>query len=185
MTISDRLFLRILQSSLEKKSSGKYLSYVIQPEDTLYGVALKFDISPEIIKNLNFLTEDSGLFPGQTISIPMNETESLEDRKTQEIIQNFKLEDLKDWLKTEETHEEFKDESETRLEDMLLRRKSSDGIFISEKLSFKAGKKETVDIENFRYEVYYCTSYGDIKGVLTINEFLLVFDPLGTANPNR
>lgn len=39
--------------------------------------------------------------------------------------------------------------------------------------------------EDFKYEVYYCTSYGDIKGILTINEFQMTFDPLHSIHSDK
>ena len=188
--ICDLLFLKNLQGKIEKHPSRKYLHYTIEKNDTLYGIALKFDVSPESIKNLNFLTEDSSLFPGQMISIPVNDLPQPPMEGGSDPLNlaqpPFTLNDVKEWLTHDENslkQEEIK-EDETCLEDMLLHRKSSDDIFVNERLSFKLNtmkKGEAAEIENFKYEVYYCTSYGDIKGILTINEFLLLFDPIGTT----
>ena len=182
--IGDSLFQKNLQSTIDSHSTHKYEQYTIQKHDTLYGIAFKFDISVEIIKNLNFLTEDSNLFPGQIISIPMTESTQINNEK-KENSDVFNLEEIAEWLKNEENSDE-ENKEEIGLEEMLLKKKNSRNSNNNEKLSFNRSiKNGSEELENYKFEAYYCTSYGDIKGILTINEYLLMFDPLGTSQTDK
>ena len=169
--IADAFFLKNLQSTIETHTPRKYEEFIIQNDDTLYGIALKLDVNIESIKNFNFLNEDSQLFPGQIILIPTKDklkSEEIDQKENK--IKSFMLNDLKDWLISEENPEEIKEIE--NIEHMISKKKS---LKISQNCE-----------EFFKYEVYYCTSYGDIKGILTINEFSLMFDPLGIEkNKNR
>lgn len=180
--IGDMLYMKNAQSTLASNLPIKYMQYEIQENDSIYGIALKFNVSPESIKNLNFLSEHSHLFPGQIISIskPVSIQEiqlPTDFEKNEEI----PLESLKDWLLVEEKEEEKKEISQdSTIEDMILRRKSSGNI--GERLSFNLQRKATGKLEENKYEAYYCTIYGDIKGILTINDYFLMFDPLQESN---
>ena len=95
--IADAFFHKNIQCTLETHTPKKYEEYLVQKEDTLYGIALKFNACIENIKNLNFLNEDSQLFPGQKISIPTKEKEKCEEiDKKENKIKSFILNDLKD-----------------------------------------------------------------------------------------
>ncbi len=45
-------------------------TYVIQKGDTLYGLCKKYDISIDILKKYNEISDPSKIFPGMTINIP-------------------------------------------------------------------------------------------------------------------
>lgn len=181
--IADLLYSKNLQKTVKSHTPIRYMQYEIQKEDTLYGLALKFNVSPESIKNLNFLSEQSPLFPGQIISISKQITEeSIDFSETRE----FPLESLENWLNSQEKEEECKELEkklkEPCLEDIILRKKSSEND--AERLSKLLIRKQTENFEEIQYEVYYCTTYREIKGILSINDNSLRFEPLEPTSFN-
>lgn len=141
ISIADSLFLKKIQTTIPPHFVTKYQQYTIQNTETIYGIALKFDVNPEILNNLNFLTEDSILFPGQVISIPTKELYQ-KPNSSEELaphIEELSLLDVKDWINfEEENNEETKEEIDNNLpiEEMILLRRSSD--INVDLLSFKA-----------------------------------------------
>lgn len=183
--ISDLLYSKNLQKTVKSHTPIRYMQYEIQKDDTLFGLALKFDVSPESIKNLNFLSEQSQLFPGQIISISKQISEETIDLQ-EKLKENhrFPLESLEDWLNCQEKEEECKEidrnPKEPCLEDIILRKKSTE--IAGERLSKLLIRKQTEKFEENQYEVYYCTTYREIKGILSINESFLRFEPLEPTN---
>ncbi|KAL5268613.1 hypothetical protein ACHWQZ_G002454 [Mnemiopsis leidyi] len=65
--------------SSEAQASGSYMPYLVNDNESLNTIALKFNVSPNMIKHLNALTSDF-IFPGQNILVPktyQNETSSV------------------------------------------------------------------------------------------------------------
>ena len=53
------------------KSKEKYFEYyTIEKGDNLYRIALKYNINPELLSNLNGLMMDDYIYPGQELLIP-------------------------------------------------------------------------------------------------------------------
>lgn len=50
----------------------EYITYIIQPGDTLHQLAQKFDTTCQILQTLNHLTEYASLCSGDTLRIPEN-----------------------------------------------------------------------------------------------------------------
>ena len=47
--------------------------YIVRPGDTLFGIALKFNVPFETLKNLNNLPDPDKIQPGQVIRVPVSE----------------------------------------------------------------------------------------------------------------
>lgn len=56
------------------KNSNQYFSYyTIEQGDSIYGIARKYNINPELLAGLNGLDMDDYIYPGQEILIPKSE----------------------------------------------------------------------------------------------------------------
>lgn len=65
--------LRAGSEIIVPKTKEKYFEYyVIEKGDNLYRIALKYNINPELLANLNGLTMNDYIYPGQEILIPKN-----------------------------------------------------------------------------------------------------------------
>lgn len=47
--------------------------YIVRPGDTLFGIALKFNVPFDTLKNLNHLPDPDRIQPGQVIQVPVSE----------------------------------------------------------------------------------------------------------------
>lgn len=47
--------------------------YIVRPGDTLFGIALKFNVPFETLKNINALPDPDKIQPGQVIQVPVSE----------------------------------------------------------------------------------------------------------------
>lgn len=50
---------------------GAYEIYQAQPGDTVENIAARFGVAPELIRNLNALSDPAALVPGQALAIPL------------------------------------------------------------------------------------------------------------------
>ena len=53
-----------------KNSENYYNTYIIEKGDSLYKIARKYNINPELLSSMNGLDEDDYIYPGQEILIP-------------------------------------------------------------------------------------------------------------------
>lgn len=53
-----------------KGSENYYNTYIIEKGDSLYKIARKYNINPELLSTMNGLDEDDYIYPGQEILIP-------------------------------------------------------------------------------------------------------------------
>ena len=53
-----------------KTNDNYYNTYVIETGDSLYKIARKYNINPELLASINGLDEDDYIYPGQEILIP-------------------------------------------------------------------------------------------------------------------
>lgn len=53
-----------------KGSENYYNTYIIEKGDSLYKIARKYNINPELLSSMNGLEEDDYIYPGQEILIP-------------------------------------------------------------------------------------------------------------------
>jgi LysM repeat protein len=53
-----------------KNSENYYNTYVIEKGDSLYKIARKYNINPELLSSMNGLDEEDYIYPGQEILIP-------------------------------------------------------------------------------------------------------------------
>lgn len=53
-----------------KNSENYYNTYVIEKGDSLYKIARKYNINPELLSSMNGIDEDDYIYPGQEILIP-------------------------------------------------------------------------------------------------------------------
>lgn len=53
-----------------KNNDNYYNTYVIETGDSLYKIARKYNINPELLASINGLDEDDFIYPGQEILIP-------------------------------------------------------------------------------------------------------------------
>ena len=69
--ISYEDMLRAGSEIIVPKSKEKYFEYyTIEKGDNLYRIALKYNINPELLSNLNGLMMDDYIYPGQELLIP-------------------------------------------------------------------------------------------------------------------
>lgn len=69
--ISYEDMLRAGSEIIVPKSKKKYFEYyTIEKGDNLYRIALKYNINPELLSNLNGLMMDDYIYPGQELLIP-------------------------------------------------------------------------------------------------------------------
>ena len=69
--ISYEDMLRAGSEIIVPKSKEKYFEYYpIEKGDNLYRIALKYNINPELLSNLNGLMMDDYIYPGQELLIP-------------------------------------------------------------------------------------------------------------------
>ena len=55
------------------KESKEYFNYyVVEKGDSLYAIARKYNINPELLANINGLNDDDYIYPNQQILIPKN-----------------------------------------------------------------------------------------------------------------
>ena len=52
--------------------NGLFENYIIQKDDTIYGIGQKFGISPKNLLKINGLNADDYIYPGETLLIPRN-----------------------------------------------------------------------------------------------------------------
>lgn len=55
---------------IPKNSDNYYNTYVIEKGDSLYSIARKYNINPELLTVMNGLDEEDYIYPGQEILIP-------------------------------------------------------------------------------------------------------------------
>lgn len=71
------MFNEMVYNSDEKmipKESGTYFEYYkIKSGDTLYGIARKYNINPELLASLNGLNDNDYIYPDQIILIPKSD----------------------------------------------------------------------------------------------------------------
>ncbi|MGM0368929.1 MAG: L,D-transpeptidase family protein [Bacillota bacterium] len=60
--------IKIINSSTN--TATDYFTYSVQPKDTLYNIAFKFDTTIKKIIELNHLTNKNLIYPGQQLKIP-------------------------------------------------------------------------------------------------------------------
>lgn len=53
-----------------KESKDYFNYYVVEQGDSLYAIARKYNINPELLANINGLNEDDYIYPNQQILIP-------------------------------------------------------------------------------------------------------------------
>ena len=53
-----------------KNNDNYYNTYIIEQGDSLYKIARKYNINPELLASMNGLDEDDYIYPGQEILIP-------------------------------------------------------------------------------------------------------------------
>lgn len=53
-----------------KNSEQYYNTYIIEKGDSLYKIARKYNINPELLSSMNGLDEEDYIYPGQEILIP-------------------------------------------------------------------------------------------------------------------
>jgi len=53
-----------------KESKDYFNYYVVEKGDSLYAIARKYNINPELLANINGLNEDDYIYPNQQILIP-------------------------------------------------------------------------------------------------------------------
>ncbi len=74
--INNIAFEDMLRAGMEiivPKGSKKYFDYyTIKKGDTLYQIALQYNINPELLANMNGLNMSDYIYPGQEILIPKN-----------------------------------------------------------------------------------------------------------------
>ncbi len=56
-----------------KNSEQYYNTYIIEKGDSLYKIARKYNINPELLSSINGLEEDDYIYPGQEILIPRSD----------------------------------------------------------------------------------------------------------------
>lgn len=54
------------------ESKNYFNYYVVEQGDSLYGIARKYNINPELLANINGLDDDDYIYPNQQILIPKN-----------------------------------------------------------------------------------------------------------------
>lgn len=54
------------------ESKDYFNYYVVEQGDSLYGIARKYNINPELLANINGLDDDDYIYPNQQILIPKN-----------------------------------------------------------------------------------------------------------------
>ena len=61
------------EASLPKDSGTYFEYYKIKSGDTLYGIARKYNINPDLLASLNGLNDNDYIYPDQIILIPKSE----------------------------------------------------------------------------------------------------------------
>ena len=56
-----------------KESKDYFNYYVVEKGDSLYAIARKYNINPELLANINGLNEDDYIYPNQQILIPKSD----------------------------------------------------------------------------------------------------------------
>ena len=72
--INNLYYLDDLREGMEivvpKESKDYFNYYVVEKGDSLYAIARKYNINPELLANINGLNEDDYIYPNQQILIP-------------------------------------------------------------------------------------------------------------------
>lgn len=55
-----------------KESENYFNTYVIEKGDTLYQIAKKYNINPDLLSSLNGINKDDYIYPNQEILVPKN-----------------------------------------------------------------------------------------------------------------
>lgn len=67
----DQKLLRAVDEIIVPETSKKYFEYYkVQKGDSIYGIARRYNINPELLASLNGLNYNDYIYPGQLVMIP-------------------------------------------------------------------------------------------------------------------